>query len=167
MTGQNTAVINGITLSGLHMTSIYNPTFHQLPKSLNSETIVVLPDAVDVQSIRIEGDWTSFNISWDAVNNTNYGIVFYEVVFSYVNTNSIVKLTSETSVNCNNSHNILPYTSIDVKIKAFTYWGTAHHTRKVLRSPQSTPSRPLNPRAYVEFQKDPLDDVNKINIIFR
>lgn len=167
MNGQNTAVINGITLSGLHMTSILNPHLHQFPKFLNSENIVVLPNSVNYQSIKIEGNWTNFNISWDPVNNTNYGIVFYKVKFVDMDKNSIVEITKESSITNNSLQNIQPYSLIDIKIKAFTYWESARYTRKVLRSPQSIPSQPLNSRGFVEFQSGHLNNVKEIDIIFR
>ena len=168
LSGQNTAIINGITLFNLYMVSILDPGLHQYPESLTSENIVVLPHAVDLNSIRVEGTWRNFNISWNPVTNINYGTVFYEVKFAdHINTNSNPEITTETSVPYNNSEKILPYTLLEVTIKAFTYWETAHHTRKILRSPQSVPSQPINPRAYVEFHKDPLNDNANIVIIFR
>ncbi|XP_043482361.1 proto-oncogene tyrosine-protein kinase ROS isoform X2 [Leptopilina heterotoma] len=167
MKGQNTAVINGITLSGLHMTSILNPLLHQFPKFLDSENITVLPNSVNYRSIKIEGNWTNFNISWDPVNNTNYGIVFYKVKFVDVGKNSIVEITTESSIAYNNLPNIQPYSLMDIKIKVFTYWESARYTRKTLRSPQSTPSQPLNSRGFVEFQSGHLNNVKEIDVIFR
>lgn len=168
LAGQNTAIINGITLSGLYMVSILDSGLHQYPKSLTSESVVVSPNAVDLNSIRVEGSWRSFKISWDPVINTNYGTVFYEVKFAdHINTNSNSQITTETAVLYNNSEKILPYTLLEVTIKAFTYWETAHHARKILRSPQSVPSQPINPRTFVEFQKDPLNENVNIVIIFR
>ncbi|KOC66937.1 Proto-oncogene tyrosine-protein kinase ROS [Habropoda laboriosa] len=168
LSGQNTAIINGITLSGLHMVAIMDPALHQYPKNLSSETVVVLPNAVNYSSIRVEGTWRNFNISWDPVENINYGTVFYEVKFAdYINTNSNPEITTETSMPYNNSEQILPYSVLEVTVKAFTYWETAHHTRKILRSPQSIPSQPTNSRAFIEFHKEPLSENVDIFAIFR
>nr|XP_012141859.1 PREDICTED: proto-oncogene tyrosine-protein kinase ROS isoform X2 [Megachile rotundata] len=168
LSGQNTAVINGITLSGLHMVAVMDPALHQYPKNLTSETVVVLPNAVNYSSIRVEGIWRNFNISWDPVENINYGTVFYEVKFAdYINTNSNPEITTETSMPYNNSEQILPYSVLEVTVKAFTYWETAHHTRKILRSPQSVPTQPTNPRAFIEFHKEPLSENVDIFAIFR
>ncbi|KAL6432278.1 hypothetical protein ACFW04_006732 [Cataglyphis niger] len=151
LSGQNTAVINGITLSGLHMVAVMDPALHQYPNNLTSETVVVAPNAVDFNSIRVEGIWRNFSISWDPVKNVNYGTVFYEVKFAdYINTNSNPEITIETTIPYNNSNQILPYSVLEVTIKAFTYWETAHNTRKILRSPQSVPTQPTFPRAFVD-----------------
>jgi proto-oncogene tyrosine-protein kinase ROS len=168
LSGQNTAVINGITPSGLHMVAVMDPALHQYPKNLTSETAVVLPNAVDLDSIRVEGTWRNFNISWDPVKNVNYGTVFYEVKFAdCINTNSNPVITIETSIPYNNSDQILPYSVLDVTVKAFTYWQTAHHSRKILRSPQSVPTQPTSPRAFIEFYKKVPSDVTNITAIFR
>ncbi|XP_024885319.1 proto-oncogene tyrosine-protein kinase ROS isoform X3 [Temnothorax curvispinosus] len=168
LSGQNTAVINGITLSGLYMVAVMDPALHQYPKNLTSETVMVLPNAVDLDSIRVEGSWRNFNISWDPVKNINYGTVFYEVKFAdYINTNSNPEITIETTMPYNNSDQILPYSVLEVTVKAFTYWETAHHSRKILRSPQSVPSQPTSPRAFVEFYKKVLSKDVDIFTIFR
>ncbi|XP_011637649.1 proto-oncogene tyrosine-protein kinase ROS isoform X2 [Pogonomyrmex barbatus] len=166
--GQNTAVINGITLSGLYMVAVMDPALHHYPKNLTSETVVVLPNAVDLDSIRVEGTWRNFNISWDPVKNINYGTVFYEVKFAdYINTNSNPEITIETTMFYNNSDQIVPYSVLEVTVKAFTYWETAHHSRKILRSPESEPSQPTSPRAFVEFYKKLLSNDIDIFTIFR
>ncbi|XP_076645581.1 receptor protein-tyrosine kinase sevenless isoform X2 [Halictus rubicundus] len=168
LSGQNTAVINGITLSGLHMVAVMDSALHRYPNNLVSETVVVLPKAVSYNSIRVEGTWRNFNISWDPVDNINYGTVFYEVKFAdYINTNSNPEITTETSMSYNNSEQILPYSILEVTVKAFTYWETAHHTRRTLRSPQSVPSEPTNPRVFIEFHKEPLSRSVDIFAIFR
>ncbi|XP_076667958.1 receptor protein-tyrosine kinase sevenless isoform X2 [Andrena cerasifolii] len=168
LSGQNTAIINGITLSGLHMVAVMDPALHQYPKNLTSETVAVLPNAVNYSSIRVEGTWRNFNISWDPVENINYGTVFYEVKFAdYINTNSNPEITTETSMPYNNSERILPYSVLEVTVKAFTYWETAHHTRRTLRSPQSVPSQPTDPRAFIEFHKEPPSESVDIFVIFR
>ncbi|XP_012264218.2 proto-oncogene tyrosine-protein kinase ROS isoform X2 [Athalia rosae] len=168
LSGQNTAVINGITLSGLQMVAIMDHALHQYPKNLSSENITVLPSAVNVDSIRVVGNWSKFNVSWDPVRNTNYGTVFYEVKYAdHINTNANPEITKETTIAYNNSERFSPYAILEVTIKAFTYWGMSHHTRKILRSPQAEPSHPTNPRGFVEFNKKPLSDDTDISIVFR
>ncbi|XP_043279081.1 proto-oncogene tyrosine-protein kinase ROS isoform X3 [Venturia canescens] len=168
LTGQNTAVINGISLIGLHMVAIMDPALHRYPENLTADTIAVLPNAVKVDSIRVEGTWRNFNVSWDPVTNTNYGTVFYEVKFAdYINTNSNPEITTETSMPYNNSDQILPYSILEVTIKAFTYWGTSGHSRTMLTSPQSVPSQPTNVRIFVEHNREPLGEENDLFVTFR
>ncbi|XP_072751260.1 proto-oncogene tyrosine-protein kinase ROS isoform X2 [Anoplolepis gracilipes] len=167
LSGQNTAVINGITLSGLHMVAVMDPALHQYPKNLTSENVIVSPNAVDFNSIRVEGTWRNFNISWDPVKNVNYGTVFYEVKFAdYINTNSNPEITIETTIPYNNSDQILPYSVLEVTVKAFTYWETAHNSRKILRSPQSVPTQPMSPRAFVDKDFHESDNNDRL-VIFR
>lgn len=47
----------------------------------------VIPDLVDKLSIRTVGSSESFNITWSAVLNVNYGTVFYEVQLDGPHTN--------------------------------------------------------------------------------
>jgi len=150
------------------MVAVMDPALHQYPKNLTSETVVVLPNAVDINSIRVEGTWRNFSISWDPVKNINYGTVFYEVKFAdYINTNSNPEITIETTMPYNNLGRILPYSRLEVTVKAFTYWETAHHSQKILRSPQSVPSQPTSPRAFLEFYKKVLKEDVDIFAIFR
>lgn len=168
LSGQNTAVINGITLSGLQMVAIMDHALHEYPKNLTADNIIVLPSAVNADSIRVEGNWSKFNVSWDPVKNINYGIVFYEVKFTdHININSNPEITKETTIPYNNSEQFSPYAMLEVTIKAFTYWGMAHLTRKTLRSPQAEPSQPTNPRGFIEFQKKPLNEEINIFAVFR
>lgn len=44
-----------------------------------TEPIIVIPEMVDRSSVRVVGPSNSFNVTWDPVNNVNYGEVFYEV----------------------------------------------------------------------------------------
>ncbi|XP_008552558.1 proto-oncogene tyrosine-protein kinase ROS isoform X3 [Microplitis demolitor] len=162
LTGQNTAMINGISLIGLHMVAIMDPALHQYPVGLTSDNITVIPRPVSADSIRVIGTWRNFNVTWDPVTNINYGTVFYEVKFTnYINTNSNPEITTGTTMMYYNSEQILPYSMLEVTIKAFTYWGAALHTRRVLRSPQSEPSQPTNVRGFVEFNRLPIS--NNIN----
>lgn len=34
---------------------------------------------IEINSIQIMGSWSHFNITWNPVQNVNYGIVFYEI----------------------------------------------------------------------------------------
>lgn len=43
------------------------------------EDIVVIPSKVEKNSVKVIGNSESFNVSWNPVDNVNYGTVFYEV----------------------------------------------------------------------------------------
>lgn len=39
----------------------------------------VIPEAVAQMSLRVEGTFHDFNITWDPITNVNYGQIFYEI----------------------------------------------------------------------------------------
>ncbi|KAF7989871.1 hypothetical protein HCN44_008545 [Aphidius gifuensis] len=158
LTGQNTAVINGISLIGLHMITIMDPQLHQYPNNLTSDNIIVIPDSIDADTIKVIGTWNNFNITWKPIDNINYGTVFYEIKFTdYINSQINSQITNETTIIYNNCNNILPYTLLDITIKSFTYWGSSLATKKTLRSPQDIPSQPTNIRSFIEYKKSPIN----------
>lgn len=76
--GQNTAIINGITLSGLTMVSVLDPLAHIWPGNQN-KVVNVIPGPVVYDTVQVEGTWENFNITWAPSNTTDYGKLFYEV----------------------------------------------------------------------------------------
>lgn len=117
--------------------------------------INVRPDPVEVSGISIEGTWRDFNLTWKPVGNTDYGRVFYEVTFvDSINVDTQPVSTTRTTVNYANSDRLLPYTLVFVYVRAYTYWDSAPAVSKVLRSPQSVPSQPTQPRVFIESYKD-------------
>lgn len=130
--------------------------------------IVVHPEAVDADSIAIIGTWRDFNVTWRPVNNTSYGRVFYEVGFvDYINVDAQPVATSRNSVGYANADRLLPYTLVEVTVRAYTYWDSGTRVSRVLRSPQSVPSQPMEPRLFVESCKDPLAEQVDYFITFR
>ncbi|XP_011494388.1 PREDICTED: proto-oncogene tyrosine-protein kinase ROS [Ceratosolen solmsi marchali] len=150
-------------ISGLAVTAPI-PPLH--PKATGR--IIVRPQPVNVSSIAISGTWRDFNITWQRVNNTSYGRVFYEVAFTdYINVDMQPITTSRNSMSYANADRLLPYTLLEVTIRAYTYWDRAARVTKVLRSPQSVPSQPVNPKIFVESYKDPLTEHLDHFITFR
>lgn len=159
MNGQNTAVISGNTLSGLSMVSILDPSLQELNTSLT-----VIPDPVMHQSVRVQGAWDSFNITWDPVTNVNYGQLFYEIKISNVAKKDFTDITQNSYITYGDT--IAPYTCLDVAIRAFTYWGSAPQIRGQLFTPSSIPSVPRKCRCYVTYSHHPLQNT-KISILYR
>lgn len=46
-------------------------------KLVNS--ISVIPESIEKNTIKAIGSWDSFNIVWEPCHNVNYGTVFYEI----------------------------------------------------------------------------------------
>lgn len=44
-----------------------------------NKSINVIPEAVSPSSIRVDGPYGQFNITWDPITTVNYGQVFYEL----------------------------------------------------------------------------------------
>ncbi|GAB6030941.1 hypothetical protein CHUAL_007766 [Chamberlinius hualienensis] len=114
----------------------------------NDGELMVIPSAVDINSVKILGRWDNFNISWTPITNINYGNVFYEVRVDDKNATDGM-MTSYPIYSSPSLSTIPPYTEITVAVRAFTYWASAKRIIKTMRTPMSTPSQPINPRAFV------------------
>lgn len=59
---------------------IYVMCFLDISKRFpRSDKISVLPEMIDKRTIKVNGSWNSFNITWKPVQNVNFGAVFYEI----------------------------------------------------------------------------------------
>lgn len=57
------------------------------------DQIVVIPERVDKHSVKVIGSVNLFNITWDPIQNVNYGEVFYEVsIDSLPRNDSVVRI---------------------------------------------------------------------------
>lgn len=59
------------------------------PPGLSRGKINVHPNSVPKWSIIVSGKWNDFTISWQSVNNTNFGRIFYEITVN----NYVAKVT--------------------------------------------------------------------------
>ncbi|CAB0031687.1 unnamed protein product [Trichogramma brassicae] len=167
--------VSGKFKSALALETPWNASFSSLtlktpipPLDRQMSRLVVRPEAVNVSSIRIEGNWRDFNVTWRAVNNTNYGRVFYEVSFAdYINVATQPVISNRNSVSYANADRLLPYSLLEITVRAYTYWDSAQRVSRVLRSPQSVPSQPTNPRTFVEIYRDPLAEQEDHIVTFR
>ncbi|OXU31361.1 hypothetical protein TSAR_014934 [Trichomalopsis sarcophagae] len=151
-----------ITLRSLTLKTPVPPTHLETPR------LLVRPNSVDPEGIAIVGTWRDFNVTWQPINNTSYGRVFYEVGFAdLINVDTQPVSTSRNSVSYANADRLLPYSLIEVTVRAYTYWESAAKVSKVIRSPQSVPSQPTDPRVFVESYKDPLAEHVDYFITFR
>ena len=55
--------------------------FHHIQLDLGTslDKLNVIPNAVSRSSIRVEGPYTLFNVSWDPITKVNFGKVFYRI----------------------------------------------------------------------------------------
>lgn len=154
MSGRNMAQINNSKLNGIRTISVIDPAHHVYPRNLSN--IVVIPHKVWDESIQIYGTWTSFNITWNRVQNVNFGQVFYELGIRVEGIDKpLGKEVDQPFIYINNrNHTIHPYTPIDITVQSFTYWGSSIPTRVRLFSPSSRPSAPTKVRVFIKHTRD-------------
>lgn len=51
-----------------------------------NEIINVIPEPINQASIKIIGNYDTFNITWEHILKVNYGILFYDIKVEYNNT---------------------------------------------------------------------------------
>lgn len=170
LNGKNVAKISGKSMSGLTMVSIVDSALHVWPSkymhlvylkiSFNEihvidistefdEEISTIPQTVDEASIKVNGSWKAFNITWNPVENVNFGTVFYEISIKDKIRNESAAREITTLPFIRYWQKVQPFTKLHVSIRAFTYWGSSSQVQAEVFSPPSTPSAPCNLRAYV------------------
>ncbi|KAK6636659.1 hypothetical protein RUM43_010321 [Polyplax serrata] len=162
LSGQNVAVISGMSLFGLNMVAVLD---HNLP-ALRDDELRVIPESIDSSSIRIFGTSSAFNITWDPVVNVNYGQVFYDVKTEDGTKENIVKV-SENQLVFERAKELPPYSELRVTIQAFTYWGSGPQVVRKIHSPPSLPGVPENLRAFVTYRRSMETDKKQIVVLLR
>ncbi|KAJ9583818.1 hypothetical protein L9F63_021821, partial [Diploptera punctata] len=156
LNGQNTAIISGTSLSGLNIVAVLDSLLHHYPNTSRRDEVSVIPEPIHLSSIHITGTWDEFVIKWDPVTNVNYDQVFYEVKTDFSKTDfSEPKVTVEPYLSYWNP-GMIPYSELQITVKAFTYWGASPQVRTTLHSPPSVPTEPTNPRVFVSYSRNPL-----------
>ncbi|XP_058790421.1 proto-oncogene tyrosine-protein kinase ROS [Phymastichus coffea] len=162
--GKYPAILANFTNSKTLLVTFTLKTPHPSPRP----RVIVRPEPIEIDSIAIVGTWRDFNVTWKPASNTNYGKVFYEVNFAdVINVDSPPISTTETTIRYANADRLLPYSLLEVTIRAYTHWDSASRVSQVLRSPPSVPSQPTEPRVFVESFKEPLSEHVNYFAIFR
>lgn len=161
MTGNNLAHIRNARLANLHTLAVIDPTHRPIPKTLEHHRVRVIPEQIDEHSIRITGNWSTFNISWTPVSNVTYGQVFYDIRFL----NVVQTETQLTSITYSGA--TAPYSAVNISIQAYTFWGKSPVTRVNLTSPAAKPFTPLEPRVFITHCNDPFNGGLSLRATFR
>nr|CAD7427324.1 unnamed protein product [Timema monikensis] len=172
LSGQNAALISGMSLSGLNVVAVTDPALHRHPRDyIGGDEINVIPETVQNSSIRVSGKWEKFRIEWEPVISVNYDQVFYEVKVDTLDQGYSGKpqqeVTTDWYVGYHHVENLPPYSRLLVTVKAFTYWGASAQVRSFVHSPASTPTVPVNPRVFVYYSRSPVQDKQEIMAVFR
>lgn len=166
MDGKNLAYFKNDKLIGLTCIMVIDKTHHSYPNIVG--TINVIPEAIPIPSIQIIGTYKIFNITWDKIENVNYGNVFYEIK---IKSPKLSDINAEKTENffqfpTPEHHSLEPYTSLDILIRAYTFWGSSPISKVTLHSPPGPPSEPTNPRVYTKMISYPFQDEISISAIF-
>lgn len=153
VTGRNLAHLRHIKLNGLKTFAIIDPTQQTRPANITGD-VHVIPDQLNASSIRVTGTAGSFNITWDPVQNVNYGQVFYEI--HPKNLDLFVSDASQPYIHIRNE-SLPPYTPINISVRAFTYWGASKKMEAQIYSPPATPTKPTNARIFLSHAYDVLN----------
>lgn len=160
-TGKNLAHIRNSKLSNLHTLAVIDPNHRPVPKIHLNRPVRVIPEPIDIHSIQITGNWSSFVISWSPIVCVNYGQVFYDIRFLNV-VETERKITNITYTGLS-----VPYMAVNISIQAYTYWGKSPVSRVNLNSPAAKPFPPLDPRVFITHRNDPFHGGLSIEATFR
>lgn len=159
LTGNNVAHISNTDFKNLNMFFVFDPTQHVIPNVI--DPLNVVPEAVDNSTIEVIGKWDNFRISWKPIKTITYGDVFYDIRFlnqTFTVNESFIEI---------NDRNLLPYSLINISIKAFTYWASSIVVRKQIYSPSAAPTQPTNTRIFISHMHNPIKNGLNIEAVFR
>ncbi|KAL5011108.1 hypothetical protein ScPMuIL_013413 [Solemya velum] len=143
--------------------TVYQPALKPYPVGQNEATLKIIPEAVLSSSVQTVGNWSQFNITWQAVTAVNHGKVFYEISLK-------TPFKTQSLVTDNTSQEVIeidPYTLILLSVRAFTYWGYGPSTPVTIRSPMAAPTKPQTPRVYVTQHRDATTSEHSLAADFR
>lgn len=165
MDGKNLAHFRNDKLAGLTCIMVIDKTHHTYPEV--TDNINVIPEAIPNSSIQIIGTYKFFNITWDKIKNVNYGNVFYEIKIRSPKIAQDINAEQTENVFQFPANTLAPWTSLEILIRAFTFWGYSPISKANKHSPPGPPSPPTNPRVYTKHLSFPLQDTISISAIFR
>ncbi|XP_050100949.1 protein sevenless isoform X2 [Anopheles aquasalis] len=151
--GENLAYIRARQLNGTSAIALVEPgTVHHPPRGHARN---VIPAAVNGTSVRVAGDWRTFNVSWAPVTNVNHSEVFYKLLLKVPGAarDLVQELQQPWFVYPGQGgpihEPIPPYTPIDITLHAFTYWRSSGVVTVQRHTPAGHPSVPVRPRVFL------------------
>ncbi|KAM9676302.1 proto-oncogene tyrosine-protein kinase ROS isoform 3-T3 [Dama dama] len=142
--GQRTSV-SVLEPAKFNQFTIVQTSLKPLPGNF-SFTPKVIPDAIPESSFMIEGNASRFHILWNAPPAVDWGIIFYSVEFS---AHSKFLASEQQSKPVFIVEGLEPYALFNLSVTPYTYWGKGPKTSLSLRTPESVPSAPENPRIFI------------------
>uniref|UniRef100_A0A182FIV3 Fibronectin type-III domain-containing protein n=1 Tax=Anopheles albimanus TaxID=7167 RepID=A0A182FIV3_ANOAL len=160
--GENLAYIRARQLNGTSAIALIEPPPPPPHRPPAGAGLNVLPAPVNGTSVRVSGDWRTFNVSWTPVTNVNHSEVFYKLLLKVPGASRdivqelqvpwyVYNGTGATAsvAGAGTFEPIPPYTPIDITLHAFTYWRSSGVVTVHRHTPAGRPSRPVQPRVYL------------------
>ncbi|KAK7463223.1 hypothetical protein BaRGS_00038208, partial [Batillaria attramentaria] len=143
--------------------AVAHPSMQDYPDGKSKESVFVIPEKLEPDSIRTVGDWSNFNLTWKVDTKVNHGTLFYKLYLK-IGRQQIHKTTSDTWYNV---RGLSAFTQMVVSLQPYTYWGYAEAVTLSIRSPMSIPNKPLTPRVYVTQHKNASTSQHSLAADFR
>jgi proto-oncogene tyrosine-protein kinase ROS len=167
--GKNLAYLRGPGLLDINTLTIVDPSLQPLPNGFETlNDIVVIPNDVKADNIKVIGTGDNFTIIWESVDNVNYDQIFYDLVLEDRHHYTHTMITGDTKYSYPSTSHLPPYSKIKLAIRAFTYWASSKQTITEIYSPMSIPSKPSKPRVFINYERSMFDNsIQKIHAEFR
>ncbi|KAG1702093.1 Proto-oncogene tyrosine-protein kinase ROS [Nymphon striatum] len=164
MDGQNVSTVHGYGTKGPKAFAVIDPRLHPSPEGRSLDDTSVIPKDIDTASVKIQGNWDNFNITWDPITSVNYGKLQYTLLLnSEIDQETFI--LDKSSYTYPNPQLLKPFSPLNITLQASTLWGTSKKLHVSLNSPMSIPSAPVKPRVYISYKRSPLQNKGKKQIL--
>ncbi|XP_028969015.1 proto-oncogene tyrosine-protein kinase ROS [Galendromus occidentalis] len=118
--------------------------------------MMVIPRNIDVNEIKVRGSWQNFTIYWPKEQSTQVD-VFYKLRISACEENQSqccsMQLAKPVHILTNErflfTGSLRPYTKLAISLQAYTHWASTESVCREVRSPESIPTAPQNPKVFI------------------
>ncbi|XP_067635363.1 protein sevenless isoform X2 [Eurosta solidaginis] len=128
--------------------------------------ILVVPDAVDVKSVRIiqaaNDEWI---IKWTPINSSENLTIFYNILLQSGNSKLSIFKTNESFIRIDNSNGLK--SNFSIAITPLTYWSSGPTTHAQFQAPMTDVNPPKRIRVFLEQLIDPIEASENVSAIIR
>ncbi|CAH2047113.1 unnamed protein product, partial [Iphiclides podalirius] len=130
----------------VHVIAVRDPLLHA-----DSESVIAIPEMINASSIAVVGTWEHFNVTWAPAQRVNVknGRVYYDVSLQFDGQFKVERTVDVPWVEVS-ERSPMPYSSMEVTVRAHTHWGGGAAARTRIHSPQAAPAAPRAPALYVQ-----------------
>ncbi|CAC5423207.1 unnamed protein product [Mytilus coruscus] len=148
-----------ITVEPVSVFTVTHPSLHPYPEGLDKKSLKIIPTEIPEQTIKCEGHWSAFNLTWQKAI-VNHGDIFYEVSIQ-IHDDAGRSVAMQTTKNFMELSNISAYTEMTVTLRAYTHWGYGPVTVADINTPMSAYTEmTVTLRAYTHWGYGPVTVVD-------